>query len=57
MSRPAIPPQQPAQEEVLPEVELMDVSITDDLLDVINAPGELYSDFDPWAQSILRHQW
>ena len=44
----------PVQEEVLPGVEPMDVSILDDLLDVINVPkADLSSDFD----LALEHAW
>ena len=56
-SRPATPTLQPTQEEILSEAELMDTSILDDLPDVINVPEELSSDFDSWAQSVLKHQW
>ena len=44
--RPATPPPQPTQEEVLTEAELMDLSILDDPPDVINVYKEISSDFD-----------
>ena len=39
---------QPIHEEVLPEEELMDISILHELPDVINVPKELSSYFDSW---------
>ena len=49
---------QPVQEEILPEAEPMDISILDDLPDIINVPKEeLYSDLDSWVQSVHRYQW
>ena len=43
----ATQPPRPTQEEALPETELMDALIMDDLLDIIDVPHEeLYSDFD-----------
>ena len=40
----------------VPETELMDISIMDDLLNVINVlKEELSSDFDSWAQIMLGH--
>ena len=44
-TRPATQPLQPIQEEVPPELEQMYMEILDDLLDVINIPEELFSDF------------
>ena len=44
-TRPATPPPQPIQKEVPQEAESMDVSIPDDLLNVIDVPEELYSDY------------
>ena len=41
LPRPATPAPQPVQEDVLPETEPMDVSIPDDLLNVITVPEEL----------------
>ena len=54
--RPATPPLQPIQEEVPPEAELMDVSIPYDLLDIIDVPEELYSDYESWVWSVLGNQ-
>ena len=43
--------------EVLTEAELMDISILDDLPDIMDVPEKLSSDFDFWSQSVLGHQW
>ena len=55
--RPATPPLQPSLRRRLQEAEPMDISIMDDLPDVIDAVKEPSSDFDSWAHSVLRHQW
>ena len=56
--RPATPPLQPIQEEVLPKAKPTDVSMPDDLPYVINVPKEeLYSDFESCTESVLGHQW
>ena len=39
------------------EPEQMDVDILEDLLDLIDVPEELLSDFDSWAHSVLEYQW
>ena len=49
-------PPQPIQ-EVPPEPEQMIIKILDDLLDIINVPDKLLSDFDFWAHSVLKYQW
>ena len=55
-TRPATPPLQPIQEEVLPEPEQMDIKIMDDQPGSINVPEELFSDFDSWVQTVLKYQ-
>ena len=44
--RPATTSPHPIQEEVLPQREQMDIEILDDLLDIIDVPKKLHSDFD-----------
>ena len=54
--RPATPPLQPNQLEMLPEPEHMDIDIPEDIADLIDISKEILSDFDAWAQSILEYQ-
>ena len=54
--RPVTPPPQTIQEELLQEPEPMDIKILDDLLDIIDVPKELFSDFDSWVQSVHQYQ-
>ena len=55
--RPAVQPPQPIQKKVPPQAELMDVSIPDDLLNVIDVPEEeLYSDCVSWVWSVFGNQ-
>ena len=49
-SSPTIPPLQPDQIEMPPDHELIKLKIPEDILDLIDVPEEVISDFDAWAQ-------
>ena len=53
----AMPPQQPDQVEVLPEFDMMDLDIPEDIPDLLDIPEEIISDFDAWAQDELSYQF
>ena len=50
-------PQQPEQVEVPPEFEVMELNIPEGILDLLDEPQEVMSDFDAWAQDVLNYQF
>ena len=53
---PAMLPQLPYPIEASPEIELMELDISEDILDLLDIPEEVMSDFDTWAQDVLSYQ-
>ena len=52
---PASPPQH--QVDVPLELELMELDIPDDILDLLDMPKEVMSDFDAWAKDVVSYQF
>ena len=40
-----------------PDYELMEPDIPEDIPDLLDAPEEVMSEFDAWAQDVLNYQW
>ena len=38
------------------DYELMELDILEDILDLLDIPEEVMSDFDAWAQDVLNYQ-
>ena len=46
------PPPQPDQIQMPPGYYLMEHAIPEDILDLLDIPEEVMSDFDTWAQGV-----
>ena len=51
------PPQQPNQVEVFPELELMELDVSDVIPDLIDVPKDIVLDFEAWAHDVLSYQF
>ena len=54
---PATPSLQPDKREMPLDHKLMELNIPEDILNLINVPEEVKSDFGAWAQSMLDYPW
>ena len=53
---PVTPSPQPDQVEMLPDYELMELDILEDIPDLVYIPEKMMSEFDDWAQDVLSYQ-